>query len=196
MRHTIVIVGRSEWLTTHIAELHTLVELFLTIGINNINPDFEPTYTIVADDPEPVIKNIIDNNLKTTILTGFYNFRLVPPNIPMQGFQYETLNKNFKWNINDNILPYCGFTHDLAIAYCIKKGFTDILLFGACDFTSQHYDNSDKFKYSQKLRDNSLYFIENICTKYSNIYTMNPESNLQVPHITMKEAYERYYGKR
>ena len=188
------IIGRSEIVNNSL--LTKISELFYTLGINNTNPTFCPTYTMSVDYALNAINNIVINKLDTTLLISWNNIELLRDDIKYKIFEYKTVGSECKTPYTHNILHYCGFTHDVAVSFGIQQGFKNIVLVGAADFTNIHYDNSKPFIYSKRLMEQSKYFLEKVCTQYCNLYTFNPESKLNIPRITLEEVISKVYGKR
>ena len=103
-------------------------------------------------------------------------------------YAYNFKKDNAKNIIKDRKLAWCGFTHDYAISYCIIKGYSRIILAGAADFIEgKHYSTDEEFRYSEKLKNMSKRFIEEICSQRASIFTLNPDSFLNIPRITISE---------
>ena len=187
MSNPILIIGDSLFLATIESQIHYLLELYPSIGINNAIRKYN-------------IQSHIFQDMKFIHLTNEYP-EIKTVSLYSYGDMIEKNNKelidsysfNFKRNteadiIKENKLAWCGFTHDYAISYCIYKGYTDVILVGTADFTgSQHYLTSEIFSPSNTLVELSKKFIQEICTKRINIYTLNPSSSLNVPKISIEE---------
>jgi hypothetical protein len=112
---------------------------------------------------------------------------------------YDSYSFQFGENTEEDIfyngrLAWCGFTHDYLLSYCIMKGYENIVLIGAADFTgNKHYLTDEDFKYSERLKNNSKKFIEEVCTKKANIYTCNPNSLLEIPRISIDELLSKSF---
>ena len=193
VKETIIIMGRSE-IVKEVVNLDAISELFITLAINNTNPQIRPTYTMFLDRCPLVIKNIRDNKIDTTILTSLDNASLLPPELKSIAFQVKPVGFSCTAPYTDTQLHYCGFTHDLAVSFAIQQGFKRVILLGAADFTERHYDSSLKFTYSENLKAQSVHFLENVCTQYCELLTINPNSVLNIPRITEREIFE-YVGE-
>ena len=189
VRETIIVIGRSE-IVREVANPNTISELFITLAINNTNPKIRPTYTMFLDQCPRVVRNIQDNGVDTTILTSLENAVTLPPELKSVAFQVKPVGFSCTTPYTDAQLHYCGFTHDLAVSFAIQQGFKRVILLGAADFTERHYDNNAKFKYSENLKQQSIHFLEEVCTKYCELLTMNPKSVLNVSRITEREILE------
>ena len=190
----ILVIGRSEIINDKL--LSDISELFITIGINNMNEKFHPTYTISVDLPNKVVDNIGTFKIPTILLASVYNLKRIPDYIKTEVYQYEAISNICDTPYTGDVLHYCGFTHDVAVSYCIQQGYKNVVLVGAADFTQKHYDNNQVFLRSQRLQENSRRFLEEVCTKYCNLYTVNPASILKIPRITIDELIKRAYDLR
>ena len=187
MKKPILIIGDSPFLGEIEDKLHYLLELYSSIGINNAIRKYN-------------VQTHIFQDIKFVALTNKYP-EVKTVSLYMYGDMIQKDNKdlidsytfNFKKDtctnlLRENKLAWCGFTHDYAISYCITKGYTDIILVGTADFTgAQHYITSEIFSPSEKLVELSKKFIEEVCTQRANIYTLNPNSSLKVPRVTIDE---------
>lgn len=183
MKKPILIIGDSPFLGEIENKLHYLLELYPSLGINNAIRRYN-------------IQSHIFQDMKFVTLTNRYS-EIKTVSLFMYGDAIQKENKelidsytfNFKKDtcadlLKGSRLAWCGFTHDYAISYCITKGYTDIILAGTADFIGkQHYITSEIFSPSEKLVRLSKKFIEEICTQRANIYTLNPNSSLDIPKI-------------
>lgn len=190
--NTIIIVGRSEIVGAKYKYLLYFNELYPTIGINNINPEFQPTYTMFVDTKMGPIYNIINNNIDTTILTGLHNLNKIPTGIKTQWFKHVVIGSACTKPFDGDTLYFSGFTHDVAISYAIQQRYKNVILFGAADFTDIHYDNKTKFNRGEGISRQSINFIENVCSKFCNLYTINPNSRLNIGRISIERLLNEY----
>lgn len=187
----ILVIGRSEIINDKL--LSEISELFITIGINNTNISFHPTYTISVDAPSYVINHVGNFDKDTIFLASFYNINRIPPTIKAMVYDYKSIDLSCNTPYSGDTLHYCGFTHDVAVSFCIQQGYKNIVLVGAADFTNYHYDDNKPFIRSKRLEENSIRFLEDVCAKHCNLYTINPNSKLKVPRITIGELIEKVY---
>lgn len=101
-------------------------------------------------------------------------------------FTYGIKSRNI---VEGDKLAWCGFTHDFVISYCVYKGIKRIGLVGAADFIEGgHFSEINiPFNYSRVLKASSIEFIEEVYGKGINIFTCNPEAQLEIPYISVKE---------
>jgi hypothetical protein len=78
-----------------------------------------------------------------------------------------------------------GFSHDFALSWCCMQGVKRVILIGCADFVDGgHFDNKQPFKPSLACITASKNAIENIYSNYLDIYTLNPNSLLNVKRTT------------
>lgn len=184
MEEKVIILGDSPFLQEVSDKVNYVTERYYTIGINNIINKFHTHAHIFTDMPFINLTNS-RQDLKTISLY-MYGDMIQKDNKEL----YDTYS--FKAGEdkveNNGKLAWCGFTHDYATSYCIHKGVKEVILLGAADFSqSGHFATLSDFKFSEKLREQSLKFIEDTCTKYVKIKTCNPNSKLNVERISIDE---------
>ena len=182
---TILLIGDSPYLETIQDKLFYLVDKYPSMGINNIVKKYKVQRHVFQDMPFCTLTNAYPEI--TTIAPKIYGDLIRKKKKEL----YESFTFNFKINTPEDIctgekLAWCGFTHDYAISYCIMKEFKNIILIGAADFTKgKHFMTEDDFNPSEKLALQSKRFIEEICSKRTNIYTCNENSWLEIPRINI-----------
>ena len=191
MKKPILLIGDSPFLENIEDKAHYLLELYPSMGINNAIRKYNITSHIFQDMKFIPLTNRYPE-IKTISLY-MYEDMIEKENKEL----YDSYTFNFKTYtaqdiIRDNKLAWCGFTHDYAISYCIMKGYTHIILIGTADFTgSLHYLTEEKFNPAEKLVKNSKKFIEEVCSKRIKIYTLNPESILDIPRIKIEKLFSQ-----
>lgn len=187
MDKTIFIIGDSPFLGEIEDKIHYITEKYPTIGINNAVRKYKVS-THVFQDMKFVDLTNQHPEVKTVTIPAWGDM-IIKDNKEL----YDSFTFNFKVNTKDDVvennkLAWCGFTHDYAISYCIMKGYSRIILVGAADFTgNKHYLTDEEFKYSEKLRNNSKRFIEDVCSKKASILTCNTNSILDVLRASIDE---------
>lgn len=186
MKETVLIVGDSPFLGSLESHLSYLIDKYPTIGINNIVTKHKINTHIFLDEKFIFLSNMYPEVKRVTLF--LYGDAVLP-----KKELYNSYTFNFKMNTAEDIflnekLAWCGFTHDYAVSYAIMKGYKRIILVGAADFMDGgHYITNEKFRYSQKLKPSSKRFIEDIASQKALIYTLNPDSALDVPRISIDE---------
>ena len=190
MRETVLIIGDSPFLGEIEAQLHYAIEKYPSIGINNAIRKYNIKTHIFQDDK---FVNLTNQYLDIkTVAPAWYGDMIQKENKELIGSYPFKLKEHTEEDIVRNgKLAWCGFTHDYAISYCIMKGYKNIILIGAADFTgTRHYLTEEEFKYSENLKLQSKQFIENFCSKKARISTCNPNSILKIPRIKIEELLE------
>lgn len=189
MKDAVLLIGDSPFLANIEEQVHYLLELYPSIGINNAIRKYDITSHIFQDMKFINLTNKYPN-IKTISLY-MYGDMIEKENKEL----YDSYTFNFKLNtaqdiIKDNRLAWCGFTHDYAISYCIMKGYKSVVLIGTADFVgSSHYLTNETFNPAEKFVEHSKKFIEEICGKRIEVCTLNPESTLKIPRINMEELF-------
>ena len=190
MKDTILIIGDSPFLGEVEGTLHYVLEKYPSIGINNA----VRKYKVGAHAFQDAKFINLTNQYPNTKTVSLYTYGDMIQKVNKDLYDSYTFNfmKDTEENIlKDNKLAWCGFTHDYVISYCIIKGYKNIVLVGAADFTgNRHYLTEEEFNYSEKLKKQSKRFIEEVCTKRVNIYTCNSNSILAVPRISINKLLE------
>ena len=114
---------------------------------------------------------------------------------PMTHYAFDDivikLTRNyFKGKIKEPVIyyeaPNWNFTHDMVLWWLKEQGVKNVVLIGCADFIDNvHYNSNLKFNPSENNINSSINFIENF--KYLNIYTLNPNSKLNIPRILIKD---------
>lgn len=180
---TIIILGDSPFIETIQNKVSYLLDRYFSIGINRVVESFNTSYHIFIDIGLIPITN--RHPAIPTISLYKYGDLIQKERKELLEIYSFNIKKNTKEDIlKDGKLAYCGFTHDFAISYCISKGWKNIVLVGAADFIQgDHFTSKEQFSPSELLIEKSKRFIENICTKKANIFTINPHSLLNVPYM-------------
>ena len=183
----VILLGDSPYLGEVEKILQYVLDRYYSIGINRIINKFQVQGHVFVD---PFLLKLTNEHPELfTISLYKYGDLIVKKNKEL----YNTYTFNFEENTENNLckenkLAWCGFTHDYALSYLITKGFDDIILIGTADFVSgPHYSNPYDLKCSEKLKNSSKRFIEEICSKKALIRTCNPNSFLSIPRIEIEE---------
>lgn len=182
-----ILLGDSPFLGEVEDKIQYVLDRFYSMGINRIINRFKTNSHVFVD---PFILKF--TNEHPDILTvSLYKYGDLVAKRNKELYNSRTFNfrnETEKDLYKDGELAWCGFTHDYALSYLILKGYDDIVLLGAADFTSgPHYSNPYELKCSEKLKHKSKRFIEEICSKRALIRTCNTKSFLDVPRISIDE---------
>lgn len=186
LESTVLIVGDSPFLGVIEDQLSYLIDKYPSIGINNIVKKYKISTHIFQDEKFVPLSNMYPEVKRVTLYS--YGDLVLPEKELFNSYTY-----NFKKNTAEEIfldgnLAWCGFTHDYAISYAIIKGYKNIILVGAADFTQgKHYATDEDFKYSMKLKEASKKYIEEVASKKACIMTVNSDSILNIPYVRIEE---------
>lgn len=177
----LIIFGRSPFINEIKEYIPTLIKKHTTIGINyfcNNYPDVD--YVCFYDNICPNVKN-------STIITSFKNTEKEPARL-IYSHRYELYNvvKQYEdFSDDPQILHFCVHTPSMALNWAYQKGFKDVVLAGVDLIPNTLHFDDDKpiFKDVERAKNH----LENVATKYLNIYQLNPDSYLNLPKISMEE---------
>jgi hypothetical protein len=188
MNETILIIGDSPFLGTLEGQLQYALDKYESIGINHAILKYSVTNHVFQDMPFINLTNQYPH-IKTISLNIYGDLIQKENKELFDSYTFDFHRDTADDLYRNNKLAWTGFTHDYAISYCIHKGYKNIILIGAADFSGNtHYIKGDVFNFSEKLKRESKKFIEQVCSKRANIYTCNPESFLEIPRITLPEV--------
>ena len=180
-----ILLGDSPFLGEVQDKVQYALERCYSMGINRIITKFQTSSHVFVD---PFLIKLT-NSYPDLFTVSLYKYGdLIMKNCKelYNSYSFDLLKDSCNDLLRDNELAWCGFTHDYALSYLITKGFDDIILLGAADFTSgAHYSNPYDLKCSDKLKLKSKKFIEEVCCKRASIRTCNPDSILEVPRISI-----------
>lgn len=186
MKGSVIILGDSPFLGEIQDKLRYALDRYHSIGINNVITKYYTNEHIFVDKPFIALTN---NFMGKTVTLKHYKSLIPKENKEL----YEIFPLNLKEHTEKDIftedrVAWCGFTHDFAISYAIKKGFDKIILIGAADFVAgPHFSTPYTFKYSSTCRGKSKQFIENYASKLVDIVTCNPKSILNVSKVSIDD---------
>lgn len=191
-KETLILVGKSPILDDPEVNsaLRKALLKYTSIGINQASYLFKTNYFAFVDSDLKHYYNVIHPNTK--IIT-------IPLNVTSQ-FDCEcceifTPKKDEDCLIKEGRLAYCGFTHDMCLSWAYSKGFKNVILFGVADFTKDNYSArcnnlfhcKQEFTPADVAISSSANYINTVFSKYLNIYTVNPNSLLSIPRISLED---------
>ena len=189
LENAVIIVGDSPYLASINDSLRYILDRYDSIGINNSIRLYNIKEHIFQDEKFIKLTNKYPEIKVVTLYT--YGDMIKPNKELYNSFTFDFKKNTEKDLLKDRKLAWCGFTHDYAISYCIIKGYKNIILAGTADFIGGgHYATNEEFNYAEKLKGYSKKFIEEVCTKRANIYTLNPDSFLSIPRIELQKLLE------
>jgi hypothetical protein len=193
---TLLLIGRAPYLDECTPYLKYLMEMYPSIGINTLPLFYNTTYCCFLD---PYLLGYAQNmNKDIKMLTTRANAEIMctHESILFDTFPYNLSSDDLPHH--DNCLAYLGFTHDVCISWAIKNNYKNIVFIAAADFCDEGYSHKFGrygFNRSMNVQNKSIVGIEKMFSKYINLYTVNPNSLLNIPRITIKELLENKLDK-
>lgn len=175
---TLILFGRSPFINEIKDKIPLLIENYHTMGINYFCDTFpEVEYVIFYDDIVPTVK-------KSIVITDQKNAdnEVVKNN---RHELYYVKRDDWCFSDSDSTLNLCIHTPSMALNWAYQKGFKNVIIAGI-DLVpnTQHFD-SCKLIFSDKAIKQAKKHLETVCTKYLNIYQLNPNSYLDLPKISI-----------
>lgn len=186
MDRGVIILGDSPFIKKVENKIEYVLDRYYSIGINNVITKYYTNAHIFVDRPFIALTNTYIG--KTISLKSYENFIHKDDKELFELYPIKLDEFNAQSILSEDKIEWCGFTHDFAISYCIKKGYKKIILLGTGDFASgSHYSTPYTFKYSSLCRNKSKRFIEEYASKVAEIVTCNPDSALNIPKVNIDD---------
>lgn len=179
----LIIFGRSPYINEIKDYIPDLIKKHTTIGINyfcNTYPDVD--YVCFYDNICPNVKN-------STIITSFKNIEKEPARL-IYSHRYELYNifkKEDCFSEDKQILNFCVHTPSMALNWAYQKGYKEVVLAGVDLIPNTKHFDDDKPIFPDEAIKRARKHLENVATRYLKIYQLNPNSDLNLPKITIKE---------
>ena len=183
----VILLGDSPFIAEVEGKIKYVLERYYSMGINRIITKLQTNAHVFVD---PFILPLSNqySELFTLSLARYGDLITKQNKVLFNTFSFDFKKNSEKDLKKNNELAWCGFTHDFALSYLITEGYDDIVLIGAADFTSgAHYSNPYDLVCSEKLKEKSKKFIEEVCCKRAAIRTCNFNSYLDIPRISIDE---------
>lgn len=192
---TLILFGRSPFINLIADYIPELCEKYHTMGCNYFVNSFPMVeYAIFYDDIVPDVQSF--TKVITNIAYRYDNSKRCNKLLRTHGHcnLYKILRNSDKFSKKPSTLHFCIHTPSMALNWAWFKGFKNVVIAGI-DLTLEnrlHFDkdlapdaNSNDFNdIAIKIARNH---IENIATKHLNIFQLNPESDLNLKKIAIKE---------
>ncbi len=186
--NTIVIFGRSLFINEIKEFIPELIKNYHTIGINSFYRSFpDVEYTCFADLHLPSYLPSITSKLIMSNMSGDYWKHYKNKEV----FCIEHNSKDFSQE--EHILNYCFHTPSIALNWAYLKGFKNVVLAGI-DLINHtgHFDAPDIVpNWSDDNIKEAINHIEKIATQYLNVYTVNPNSIINIPFISVEDLLRK-----
>ena len=182
-----ILLGDSPFIKEVENKIQYVLDRYYSMGINRIVYRFKTSSHVFVDAFMVPLAN--ERPDLFTVSLAKYKSLIKKPNKDLYDSYSFDFRKNTERDLKkDNKLAWSSFTHDYALSYLITEGYDDIILIGAADFTlGAHYSNPYNLVCSDKFKEKSKRFIEDICCKRATIRTCNPNSYLGIPTINIDE---------
>ena len=196
-KETLVLFGRSPFINEIKEEIPLLIHEYDTMGCNffcNTFPDVK--YVIFYDDIVPTVSK------DSTIITNILHYK----DPRKKSCKLCRTHKNIQFYVINRVKREIGFskfkdnlnfyihTPSMALNWAWQKGYKNVVLAGIdLNYNKpEHFDSNNspdqcKFTLREDATLNSRWHLENIATKYLNLYQLNPESTINIPKISVEE---------
>lgn len=178
----LIIFGRSPYINKIRDYIPELIKKHTTLGLNYFCDSFpDVEYVMFYDDIQPKVKN-------STIITRYENLDHSAKLIYSHPYElYQVKKDGLEFSTDKGILHFCVHTPSMALNWAYQKGFKDVVLAGIDLIPNTLHFDDDKPIFDDRTIKTAKHHLENVCTKYLNIYQLNPDSYLNLPKITMED---------
>lgn len=185
---TLVLFGRSMFINEIRDYIPFLIEHLHTMGVNSFCNHFETEFVIYIDDFPPKIR---EHQTVITNISHYHKRNSMSYNFLAEHQKKELyiLEKDYlRFSDSSYKLNYFFHTPTMALNWAYIKGFKNVVLAGIdLNFADKrHFDNVN-FDPNWLEKDvlKARWHLENICTKYLNIFQLNAGSDLRLPKIKL-----------
>nr|DAF63890.1 MAG TPA: alpha-2,3/8-sialyltransferase [Siphoviridae sp. ctgn638] len=188
--NTIILFGRSMYINQIRDYIPSLINRYHTIGCNQFVNIFPNVENVIFYDDIPRLK-VSEKNRIIADIRLIYNKKSRAYgwlNSHKNKELYLCRNNKFIFENGDNKLNLFFHTPSMALNWCYKKGYKNVILAGI-DLTSdtRHFDSSNNACWTEPKLLEARKHLEKVCTRYLNIYQLNPDSDLDLPKISIKD---------
>ena len=188
-KETIIIFGRSMFINEIRDFISGLIKTYKTIGINSFSWVYRTDYIFFYDDFEP--KLFDDNQTVITDIRLFQNKKTRAYGVlkDIKNKELYLVNKSeTEFTKDDMRLNFYFHTPTMAMNWAYKKGFKNVVLAGIeLSKDTRHFDSTYLANWTDNKRIRARKHLENICTKYLNIYQLDKNSTLNIEKIDIKD---------
>lgn len=182
MKKTLVLFGRSLFIDRIKNYIPDIIQQYDTLGINTFYKTYPDIGAVIFYDKDiaPIDKI---NNL---IITDRKNINEVKQQKNVE--LYQVITNRYEFSTAQGILNFYYFTSSMAINWAYLKGYKNIILAGIDLINNLHFDDKNHLPIiADGVQDLTKKYMENVCTKYINIYQLNTESDLKLPKINIEK---------
>lgn len=196
---TLVLFGRSPFINELRPAIPKIIKKYHTMGCNYFCESFpDVEYVIFYDDIVPKVSP------KSTIITNIEHFRngskkcneLCKTHKNIEFYTINRVKDNFSFG--DSRLNFYIHTPSIAFNWAYKKGFKNVVLAGIdLGSNKQHFDfSTTPDQNNVTINDNDMKkareHLTDVVGRYLKIYQLNPDSDLPVEKITIKELLDDF----
>lgn len=180
---TIIIFGRSPFINEIRDYIPRLINNFHTVGINQFYQSFNTEYTAFCDLLKPSNLPKITGKLLMSTFANPYWVKYKNKEV------FEIVHNRFEFSEELHKLNYFFHTPSVVLNWAYLKGFKRAILVGIDLMPNTgHFDNpnfmpdwsNDNIKLAKE-------HLEKVCTKYLDLYTLNPNSVINLPYLNVNE---------
>lgn len=190
--NTLIVLGKSSILDDETIKdcVNELKTRFHVVGINHSAVLFKTEYMAFCDYGLKVFYDQIHPNTKLITLDVYATEKF------RGDYHHIYLYKEGDPPFKETQLAYAGFTHDMVISWACFKGYKNVILIGAADFTGDGtylkgyeklMNKKYKFEPGRKYVELSKSYLNSVNGSSINLFTVNPESTLGVKYINIKD---------
>lgn len=182
MENILIIFGRSLFIDNVKNQIPKLIKKYDTLGINTFYESYPDVKYVIFKDKGAGPKKKIDNLIITDIKNQ--NEVVNQKNVEL----YQVITNRFEFSLKKNVLNFFFFTSSMAINWAYLKGYKNIILCGVDLMNNLHFDDiNHKPILADGVLEKTKNYMENLCTKYVNLYQLNPESDLKIQKLSIEE---------
>lgn len=178
----LIIFGRSPYINEIRDYIPNLINKHTTMGLNFFCDTFPNVdYVMFYDDIKPKVQ-------QSTIITRYENLKNSAGLIYSHPYELYNVRKNgLEFSEDAATLHFCVHTPSMALNWAYLKGFKDVVLAGIDLIPNTLHFDDDKPIFDNRTITTARHHLENVCTRYLNIYQLNPDSDLKLPKIKMED---------
>lgn len=194
---TLILFGRSPFINELRPAIPQIIKKYHTMGCNYFCESFpDVEFVIFYDDIAPKVSE------KSIIITNIEHFRNDKKKCyelchSHKNIEFYTINKDGRdFSIGDSRLNFFIHTPSIALNWAYKKGFKNVVL-GGIDLgvNKQHFDyattpDQNNVTINDKDMQKARKHLTDVAGKYLRIYQLNPNSDLPIQKITIKELLQ------
>ena len=182
MNDTLILFGRSLFIDKIKNYIPELIKKYDTLGINTFYKTYPDIDAVIFYDKDAAPKEKIDN----LIITDRKNISEVKhqKNVEI----YEVITNRPEFSNIQGILNFYYFTSSMAINWAYLKGYKNVVLAGVDLENNYHFDDKDfRPELADGVQEKTKRYMEQVCSKYINLYQLNPESDLKLPRLKIEK---------